>query len=91
MTIEQYYKDKKEPAPVQSSTGNTICGAECASSAIGEYITVPTLMYTGLVRDSELLATAIRILMDKRIAYYGKLDSLAAVLDLPYEEGGEPA
>lgn len=89
MTIEQFY-DKKEPAPVQSSTGNTICGAECASSAIGEYITIPVVLYTELIRESGLLELVGRVLTDKRFKYLAdKVEIILTVLDLPNEEDGE--
>ena len=91
MTIEQYY-NKEKPVPTRKGdTGNTICETgQCANPVSEDYITIPVLWYTGYVRDSELLGVVIRILTDKRFKYdRDRIETLAAVLDLPYEKGGE--
>ena len=88
MTIEEFYQDKKASASEVCSSDTDKAKTE-GCPVIGEYITIPTLMYMGLVRDSELLACVIRILTDKRIGNYRLSETLAAILDLPYEEGGE--
>ena len=89
MTIEQYYNDKK-PASVLDDTGKSN-GVKLASTPIGEYITIPTMMYSGLLRDGGLLDIVVRIMTDnKRFKYdRDRLNTLAAILDLPYEEGGD--
>lgn len=87
MTIEEYYKDKKASASEGcTADADSAVGMAVMDSAKDEYITIRTRLYTGLVRDSELLGVVIRILSDKRIADYKLADTLAAVLDLPYEQ-----
>lgn len=89
MTIEQYYKDKKASASEVCSSDTDKAKTE-GYSVTGEYITIPTLLYSGLVGDRELLGCVVRIMTDKRLADYAKIDTLNVILDLPYEEGGDP-
>ena len=52
-----------------------------------EYVIIPTVSYTELVRQSALNEAVINVLMSKKVIY--KEETLMALLDLPYEEGGE--
>lgn len=85
MTAEQY-RGYEKPAPAATGTGGRLEHSRKLSSD-RDYITIPTIMYTGLVRDSELLEIVIRILMDKRLHCEAEKESLMAILDLSYEEG----
>ena len=86
MTIEQYYKDKKEPAPAATSASEKL-EASAKISTQTEYVIIPTVLYTELVRQSALNEAVINVLMSKKVIY--KEETLMALLDLPYEEGGE--
>lgn len=86
MTIEQYYKDKKEPAPAATSASEKL-EASAKISTQTEYITIPAIWYTELVRESTLNEAIINVLMSKKVIY--KEETLMALLDLPFEEGGE--
>ena len=91
MTIEQYYNEKRPTPEVCNSDAGKALSLTEGHPVIGEYITIPTMMYSGLLRDGGLLDIVVRILTDnKRFKYdHDRLETLAAVLDLPYEKGGE--
>ena len=85
MTIEQFY-DKKEPAPAATSASEKV-EKSARISAHDDNITIPTILYTELVRQSALNEAIINVLMSKKVIY--KEETLMAILDLPYEEGGD--
>ena len=88
MTIEQYYSDKK-PAPAATSTGEKL-ERSAKISTHDESITIPTVLYTELIRQSALYEAVINIMTNKRLEYdRERCTGIAVVLDLPYEEGGE--
>lgn len=88
MTIEEFYRDKKESASeVCSSDTDKDLSQAGGIPANMEYITIPTVLYTQLVRQSTLNEAVINVLMSKKVIY--KEETLMAILDLPYEEGGE--
>ena len=86
MTIEEFYQDKKASASEVCSSDTDKAKTE-GIPVIGEYITIPTVLYTQLVRQSTLNEAITNILMSKKVIY--KEETLMALLDLPYEEGGE--
>lgn len=86
MTIEQFYEDKKASASEVCSSDTDKAKTE-GIPVIGEYITIPAIWYTELVRQSALNEAIINVLMSKKVIY--KEETLMAILDLPYQEGGE--
>ena len=86
MTIEQFYEDKKASASEECSSDTDKAKTE-GIPVIGEYITIPAIWYTELVRQATLNEAIINVLMSKKVIY--KAETLMALLDLPFEEGGE--
>lgn len=77
-----------EKTALEATSAGKINGMPSSSKAAYEdYITIPTLLYTGLIRDSGLLDVIIRIMTDNHLHEDTKVETLAAVLDLPYEIG----
>lgn len=89
MTFEQW--KEKTPAP-EVCIPDADKAKTDGAPVIGEYITIPTTLYTELVRRAALHDAIIGIMTNKRVKYdMDKVTSIAAILDLPYEEGGDPA
>lgn len=76
--------EKTAPA---ATAAEKMDGRQMSKAADKEYITIPVVLYTGLIRDSNLLDVIIRIITDNHLHEDTKVATLAAVLDLPYEIG----